>query len=277
MSTPTRARGMGVPASDQPGVPWKRWIALLLLVVVLGAAFVNLGEWQLRRLDERRGTNSTVAAHEDAPVVPYAQVFTRPIADADQWQKVTVTGTFDPDHQLIVRYRSNAGEAGYEVVAPLRATDGRTVLVDRGFVIRPAGQDFPSAVAAPPPGEVTVVGHVRRNEEGPTVALTPASGSVRLINSDAIGAWAGLTLVNGYIGAVTMTPAQSGYTPVATPSLDEGPHLSYALQWFTFTLIAVAGLVVFIRNDIRDRKRATARARSSVESPASVERTPSDA
>jgi len=246
-------------APTASGVPWKRWLALLALVVVLTVAFVNLAQWQFRRLDERRGTNATVVAHEDAPVLPYEKVFDHPVVDADAWQRVTVTGTFDAAHQLIVRYRNNGDSAGYEVVVPLRATDGRVVLIDRGFVTRPAGQDFPTSVAAPPTGQVTVVGHVRRNEQGPDIATTPVSGSLRLINSDAIGAASGLSLVNGYIGALEMSPAQQGFTPIATPPLDEGPHLSYALQWFAFTAIAGVGLVVLIRNDLNDKKKARAR------------------
>ena len=241
-------------------VPWKRWVALLVLVVCLVIAFVNLGQWQLRRLDERRGDNAVVVAHEDAPVRPYEQVFDHTITDDDQWQRVTITGTFDAEHQLIVRYRNNGDAAGYEVVVPLRASDGRTILIDRGFITRSAGQDFPSSVAPPPSGQVTIVGHVRRNEQGADTATTPAAGSVRLINSDAIAKASGLTLVSGYIGVLEMTPAQAGYEPIATPPLDEGPHLSYALQWFTFSLIALGGLIVFIRNDIRDRKKALARA-----------------
>jgi len=252
--------GATATAPAASGVPWKRWVALLVLVVCLVIAFVNLGQWQLRRLDERRGDNAIVVAHEDAAVRPYEAVFDHPIVDADEWQRVSVTGTFLPEHQLVVRYRSNVGTVGYEVVVPLRATDGRTVLINRGFIKRPAGQDFPASVAPPPTGQVSIVGHVRRNEQGRDTAITPAGGSVMLINSDAIAAASGLTLVNGSIGVLEMTPAQQGFEPVATPPLDEGPHLSYALQWFTFSLIALVGLIVFVRNDIRDRKRALARA-----------------
>ena len=38
------------------------------------------------------------------------------------------------------------------------------------------------------------------------------------------------------------------------PTLDAGPHLSYAVQWFLFTAIGVAGIVVFIRGDLRARR-----------------------
>lgn len=250
----------GRPSGPRKRLPWTRWVALLLFVVCLVVAFVNLGQWQLRRLDERRGDNATVRVHEAAPIVDYQQVFDHPITDADAWQRVRVTGTFDPAGQLIVRYRTNSGTPGYEVVVPLRADDGRTVLIDRGFLARPVGEDFPTSVDGPPSGVVTVIGYVRRNEQGPPQAVTPASGSVRLINSDAIGEFLGRPLVNGYIDTTEMTPPQSGYQPVQTPPLDEGPHLSYALQWFTFSLIALLGTVVLIRNDIRDRKKAEAKA-----------------
>lgn len=251
---------IGLGPSPEP-VPWRRWVALLALVVVVVTAFVNLGRWQLDRLDQRRDSNATVVAHEEAGVRPYAEVFTRQIVDEDQWQRVAVTGTYDPAGQLVVRYRSNAGRTGWEVVTPLRASDGRTVLVVRGFKAREAGTDFPTAEAPPPGGQVTVVGYVRRNEQGTGTSTVPSAGSVRLINSDAIGAALGVELVDGYITALETTPTDpGGFTPIAPPALDEGPHLSYALQWFTFSLIALGGLYVFIRNDIRDRRKSAARA-----------------
>lgn len=256
------------PDAAREPVPWRRWLALLALVVVVVAAFVNLGRWQLDRLDQRRDTNATVVAHERAAVRPYEEVFVRPIAEADQWQRVSVTGTYDPAGQLVVRYRSNAGRTGWEVVAPLRASDGRIVLIDRGFKQRQPGTDFPAAEAAPPAGRVTVVGYVRRNEQGAAIATRPTSGSIRLINSAAIGEGLGLDLVDGYIAALDTTPADPGsFTPIAPPALDEGPHLSYALQWFTFSLIAIGGLYVFIRNDIRDRRKAAARAAARATAP----------
>lgn len=279
-SAPTAPPVVAVDADAQPRptVPWKRWVGLLVFVIVVVVAFINLGEWQLQRLEERRDANAVVVAHESLPTQPYAAVFDHVITDADAWQKVTITGTFDTDpaHQLIARYRSNDGATGYEVVVPLKATDGRIVLINRGFIERPAGQDFPSSVAAPPSGQVTIVGHVRRNEQGPANALTPSPTSVKLISSDAIGQAFGLNLVNGYIGLLEMTPAQQGYQAVRTPPLDEGPHLSYALQWFTFSVIAFVGLFVFIRNDIRDRKKAQSRAaaRAASSSPSASDAEP---
>lgn len=240
---------------------WLRWVGLLVFVVVLGGVFVRLGEWQLHRLEGRKESNAVVVAHENNPVIPLSQRGYGVVQDSDQWQRVTVSGTFDPTHQLEIRYRSNNGATGTEVVTPLRTADGTIILVDRGFIVRGAGEAPPESLPAPPTGIVTVMGHLRRSENGSTEAITPALGAVRLINAPAIGAWMGTDVVNGYIGLLEVTPAQDGpFLPVATPTLDEGPHFWYAVQWFMFTGIALTGLVVFIRGDILARRKLKAEA-----------------
>lgn len=235
---------------------WLRWAVMGVAVVCLAVAFVNLGRWQLDRLQQRRDSNGVVVAHENAAVVDWRTIYTRPITDADQWQRVRVSGTFDAEHSFVVRYRSNNDQTGWEIVTPLRTADGN-VLISRGFAPRPPSQDFPRTAPPPPTGEVTLTGYVRRNEQGSTDAITPVDGQMRLINSDAVATVLPYPLVNGYIGATEMTPAATdGLLPVNPPELTEGNHFSYALQWFSFALIAGIGLVVLIRSDLRDRRRA---------------------
>ncbi|WP_375433209.1 SURF1 family protein [uncultured Friedmanniella sp.] len=233
---------------------WVRWTCLILFVAVLGTAFVNLGDWQLRRLDQRQQRNVSTVTNERNPVIGFDQVFTHPIGDPDQWQRVQATGTFDADHQYLLRYRSNGGADGYEVVTPLRTSVGN-VLVDRGFVKLDQGQPIPAAAPAPPTGTVTVVGHVRRNERGRSSATQPVDGQMRLISSDAIGPTLPYPVVNGYIGLLTVDPLQTGgFVPVVLPEISDGPHFWYAVQWFMFAGIGLAGVVVFIRGDLRARK-----------------------
>jgi cytochrome oxidase assembly protein ShyY1 len=233
---------------------WLRWAVLIVFVAALGVAFVSLGNWQLDRLAQRKERNATTIANEQKPVQPYEQVFTHPITDADQWQQVEARGTFDAEHQFVVRYRSNRGADGYEVVTPLRTASG-TVLVDRGFIPLERGTRIPSVAPLPPAGEVTVVGHVRRNERGRRAATTPAGNQMRLINSDAIAATLPYEIESGYIGLLSVQPEQQGgFQPIQLPDLSEGPHFWYAVQWFLFTAIGLAGIVVFIRGDLRARR-----------------------
>lgn len=233
---------------------WLRWALLIVFVGVLGVVFVNLGEWQLDRLAQRRERNATTIANERSPIQPYEQAFSHPITDADQWQRVEARGTFDADHQFVVRYRSNGDLDGYEVVTPLRTASG-VVLVDRGLIPLQRGIQIPSAAPAPPAGEVTIVGHVRRNEKGRRAATTPVGNQMRLINSDAIAGTLPYPIKSGYIGLLTIQPEQAGgFRPIQLPDLSEGPHFWYAVQWFMFTAIGVAGIVVFIRGDLRARR-----------------------
>jgi cytochrome oxidase assembly protein ShyY1 len=233
---------------------WLRWALLIIFVAVLGVVFVNLGEWQLDRLAQRKERNATTIINEQKPVQPYEQVFTRPVTDADQWQRVEARGTFDAQHQFVVRYRSNGDAEGYEVVTPLRTASG-AVLVDRGFIPLQRGTQIPSVAPAPPTGEVTVVGHVRRDEKGRRAATTPVGNQMRLINSQAVAATLPYPIATGYIGLLTVQPEQQGgFQPIKLPELSEGPHFWYALQWFMFTAVAAAGIVVFIRGDLRARR-----------------------
>ncbi|MEA4942942.1 MAG: SURF1 family protein [Propionicimonas sp.] len=244
------------PIGSRPtGRVWLRWLVLALAVAGLITAFVNLGFWQLDRLDQRRGRNQTVLSHEDAPVRDYTEVFGPVITEADQWQRVRVSGTFDAAFSWIVRYRSNAGQQGYEVVTPLHTTDGQQVLVDRGFVARPAGEDFPDAAPQPPLGEVTVVGYVRRNDDGPQNAIVPSEGTVRLVSSVGIGQVVPYPLLDGYVTVLELAPAaETGLEPIQPPELTEGNHFSYAIQWFTFSGIAAIGLVILIRSDLKGKR-----------------------
>ncbi|SDB90938.1 Cytochrome oxidase assembly protein ShyY1 [Raineyella antarctica] len=237
------------------GTYWKRWVGLVIFAVVLVTAFVRLGEWQLNRLETKRERNATVVAQQKAPVASFAEAFQGSITPDKQYRRVSVQGTFDPAHQLQVRYRTSDGRSGYEVVAPLRTTSGDWLLVDRGFTPRPASGPLPDAGSIPPPpsGVVTVEGYVMADETGPANATAPADGSVRLVNPPAIAAWSGLPLVDGYLNTTSTTPADgSGLVPVALPELTEGPHMSYAIQWFSFALIGVVGTFILIGKDARE-------------------------
>ena len=236
---------------------WVRWTLLVVFVAILGTVFVNLGDWQLRRLDERKERNQTTVSNESRPVRPFTEVFNHPLVQADEWQRVEARGTFDGEHQFVVRYRSLGDAPSYSVVTPLRTTAG-TVLVNRGLIPLASGNQVPSTGPAPPQGEVTVVGHVRLNEKGRRSAIMPANGSVRYINSAALATALPYPVLDGYIGALTVDPPQAGgFTPVGTPELSDGPHFWYAVQWFLFAGLAVLGIVVFIRGDLRERREGS--------------------
>lgn len=233
----------------------KRWIAMCVFAAVLATVFVTLGQWQLRRLDERRENNAVVEAHRALPVVSYDEVMTGTIDDEDQWYRVTATGTYTGE-QFQVRYRSLDGAYGSEAVAVFDTAQGQSLLINRGFLVRQPGHPD-GVLPAPPEGEVTITGYVRRNDRGDEGAMTPHENQIRLISSESLGRALGRELVNGYVALLESTPAESeALRRLGEPDLDDGPHLSYALQWFAFTLIGVVGTVVLVRADLRDRRES---------------------
>lgn len=237
-----------------------RWVALAVFLSIVAFACVKLGEWQLDRLEQRRDGNNAVVANEGKPPVPYREVMGEPIADAEQWQRVELTGAYTGE-QYQVRYRNYDKKAGIEVVAVLQTVEGDEVLVNRGFIPRQQGQPDTEVLPEPPAGEVAVMGYVHRDERGDDTAVVPHDFKVRLINSVEIGASLGRELVPGYVILATSTPGNGDeIVPMEPPTLNEGNHFSYALQWFAFGGIAIIGIGVLIRADLQDRKKAKQKA-----------------
>ena len=151
---------------------WKpRWILSHLFVLALVVTFVNLGFWQLRRLDERRTYNSLVESRQDLPPVTVPELLPDgTAATADEindviYRPVTITGTYAPDQEVLIRNRTYNEEPGYWVLTPLIQTDGTAVAVNRGWVpFDITNPDGPWPDFAPPTGVVTVVGKVQASQ-----------------------------------------------------------------------------------------------------------------
>ena len=60
-------------------------------------------------------------------------------------------------------------------------------------------------------------------------------------------------MLPAYVQLVSSTPGEVNpegapeLVPLGRPELSEGPHLGYAVQWFTFTTIAVVGYALLLR------------------------------
>jgi cytochrome oxidase assembly protein ShyY1 len=231
-----------------------RWIAFHLLVIAAIVAMINLGFWQLRRLDERREFNDQVATRIDLPPEPLDEVVvagTDP--EAVEWRSVEAEGTYLPDEQFVVVNRSQGGLAGELVVTPLELADGRILLVERGFV------PLDTEAAPAPTGEVEIVGRLRPSQERRRGQLSdPAEGDlteVQRVDIDRLADQLPGSVAPMYVELVSSTPAETPPfpAPIELPELSEGPHLSYAVQWFIFSLCVAVGWVLAVRHSIRSR------------------------
>jgi cytochrome oxidase assembly protein ShyY1 len=235
-----------------------RWIAAALVILVLAGVCVQLGRWQLHRLDERKARNGVTRTNLAAAPAPLADIVgpQRVVGDQHDWRTAVVTGRYDASKQVVMRYRNVDNRPGFEIVTPLMLADGTGVLVDRGFLARQGAELAPGNVPPAPSGEVTVTGRLRRSEQGGhTSGGTPVDGTARLINGPGFGAALHLSLYDGYLTVDRQIPATDpAFGGFPGPEIDDGPHFFYALQWFFFALLAIGGLVYFSRQDVQGDK-----------------------
>lgn len=232
----------------------RRWAGYLVLTVLFAAACAGLGLWQVSRRNDAVTEINRVAANYDSPPVPVATAL-KTLASFDEsekWRPVTMTGTYLVDEALLVRNRPLNGP-GFEQLVPLQLKDGSVFIVDRGWLPTGQRQDSPDHVPAPPSGTVTVVARLKASE--PTVGNRSApAGQIATIHLPDIASRLGLPTYTGAYGLLdseTPPPAEERPIGVTKPAPDEGPHLSYAFQWFVFGLLGFFGLAYIIRNEYR--------------------------
>jgi cytochrome oxidase assembly protein ShyY1 len=243
-----------------------KWMITHLFVLAMVVLMVNLGFWQLRRLDERRALNDEVRENASAEVLPMPTDLANAPDDVRrervgdlEWHPVTVEGHYRSDQDLLVANRTLEGQPGYWLVTPLEPDDGSPVVaVVRGFVTRALVAEGDLSGVAAPSGPVTVVGYVQKSVGGGRVATSTGESGVPEVSRVDLGRlsdhWQA-ELQPFWLQLSEQQPAIRGetLTPVPLPPLDEGPHLSYAVQWFLFSAVAVVGYPIVLRRHARGR------------------------
>jgi surfeit locus 1 family protein len=214
-------------------------------MLLAAAGFVRLGVWQLSRLRERRAANRVTIAARAAPPVTITLGSTR--TDTLSEHRVAAEGRYDHTHEIIVRGEVLEGAPGVRVVTPLLLADGGpAVLVDRGFL--PA----PDAVSADmqgtqEPGERTVHGIALPVGTVPGEPVEHAGRTTwRRLDLDALRRRLPYAILPIYIEQVPDSSLPPFPRRIEPTPVDEGPHLSYAIQWFLFAGLAAAFAVLVV-------------------------------
>ena len=230
------------------------WARYLALAVIFALVCVGLCLWQLDRRETALVELGRIDNNYSSEPVPLDEVLGEldAFSPDQKWTPVTMTGTYLSDEQLLVRNRPLNGNPGFEVLTPLQLEDGTVFIVDRGWVAPGSAQDSPDFIPDAPTGTVTVEARLKAGE--PTLPGRSApSGQVATIE---LGQIADLVEKPTYTGAyglmMTESPAaENNLTVIPKPARDEGPHLSYALQWFVFAIMGFFGLGYALRQEYR--------------------------
>jgi surfeit locus 1 family protein len=174
------------------------------------------------------------------------------------FRAVSAGGTYETGAETILYGRANLEQAGSDVLTPLLLPDGRAVIVDRGWV--PADAGGPPVPGAEPPGGVVTIDAVLLPFEASSETAGPTSDTITKVDLGLLQRRVDAPLLPMYIQLRSQSPPQAGRYPIpaALPELGEGPHFSYAIQWFSFATIALVGGAILLRRDLREQQEGPA-------------------
>lgn len=248
----------------------RRWVLFAVVVVVLAWVATQLGQWQFHRLDDRKQDNRIVRTNLTKPPSPVDDVLSTDRAPSanDEWRRVTVHGTWDDEHTIVLKYQTRDRGAGVDVVTPLVTGTGAAVLVDRGWLStnntggsRP---DLPEATE----GDVTVTGWVRRDATGNATKVSDLS--TRAISSVTVAEVLPYPVYRGFVDLAEESPQPATEMQSATElqptelpdDTSNGPHFFYGLQWWFFGALAIFGFCYLAWDELRQRREKGASERA---------------
>jgi len=237
---------MGMPLTISGRAFRPKWWGFALAVAGC-AAFIALGNWQVRRAEEKRA----LATRLDAALrEPARELHPQPVAAADYvFHRVAARGRFLPSHTVLLDNKIHDGRLGYEVVTPLRLEGSRLhVLIDRGWVAAGPRRDVLPEIRTPP-GELRIEGfaveHLPRAFD--PLRRPPAGRIWQNLRLEDFSAATGLALQPLVIEQLSDTDdglARDRERPDTGAERSQG----YALQWYSFAALAV---VLFLIQSFR--------------------------
>ena len=234
----------------------RRWLGGTLLVLFAMGLFARLGIWQLDRLAERRVQNEQLRAMLDSPSLDLEEPLPDTAVSLEN-RLAMVTGQYDFAQERILLLQSWQGRPGVALVTPLLIAelDNTAVLVHRGWVPQAEYEAGQLAKYQTETGDVQVAGYLALGQ--PRRGDSPEIAPKEIYRTDLEALQAALPyrllpliLVESPTQDVELEPPLHAAREV---DLSEGPHQSYAWQWFIFCVLTGGLYLVFVRRSERER------------------------
>lgn len=223
---------------------WRPFLLVLLVAACVGLA--SLGNWQQRRAAEKSARFEAFNTRHAAQPLDFAALGKRTKPAELNWRRVRVKGHF-LELYVVLDNRVQHGQPGYEVLSPFAADDGRTVLVDRGWVPMPASRDTPPDVLVPSdPGTIDgfiggppTVGITLGNAGAGAELMSPQIYRVQQVDLAGLSSLLHLDL---WPAVVYLDADALGALSVdwPLPGDDSGRSRAYAVQWYAMAAVLAA-------------------------------------
>ena len=224
----------------------KRDIVFAVIGIAFALVCIRLGIWQLQRLVERKHLNAELRSRAATKPVELKEL--PKDTGASHFRRVTISGMYDYDHEIILTNRSRNGSPGVNIITPLRSGSDTAVLVNRGWVYAPDGMTV-DVSRWREPAEMKGDGYVEffRKGHGDAKSSTHPR-AYRWVDSMTISQAFPYAIRPYFIVLIEGAKKGENIPPrVDVPPLDEGPHKSYAIQWFSFAAISIFGMIFYLR------------------------------
>ena len=234
----------------------RRWGGWLALVVVFAVATSALAWWQFDRREQKVAAIDLVIENYDSPAVPLDSLQWRVTAEGvalDEWRQVIVTGRYLPDLTTLARNRPLNGQPGFLQLVPFQLSTGEVLIVERGWLPTGSRQDSPDFMPTPDTRARELVVRLRPSE--PDFRRDPVPGQIASIHLQTLADRFELAVNTDYYGRLVSEIPPSAEYPfqMPRPTLNEGNHLSYAMQWVLFGLMAFWAFFWAYRQDRQEQ------------------------
>jgi surfeit locus 1 family protein len=226
--------------------------AFLVVAVAIAAVCVRLGIWQLDRRRQRQAMHARIEARIREPARPVVAV-DRDTAHS-RFSMAVVSGVPDYEHEVVLTHRGHDGAPGVDLLTPVRLAGRDTaVMVNRGWVYSPDGMHIEPERWRDT--ATTFTGYVDAFQSAPGDSVPERR--IRRASYEAIARKVPYPILPFYVVALadSARPDSASAAPriirLAPPKLDDGPHLSYAFQWFGFAMISLIGAGIVTARSMR--------------------------
>lgn len=245
----------------------KSWAVLLYLVVL--ACMLYLGSWQVNRAALKVTMQAASEQASLTAAVPITQL-TDLLSSAASYTRVSVSGEYDVGRQFLWDNRTHKGQAGFEVITPLKLEAGSWVLINRGWIAPGVSRaDLPDVALPEGVTTVSIEALLSRPSKGfASGEAIPDEGPwprlLQFFDYEAIAAVLGepvLPVVVQVQALATSGDEVMVYTPrpewlkANWQPAASGPakHYSYAFQWFAMAF-ALTLIFIFVNTHKRERE-----------------------